>query len=97
MPVGRSGGRVVSSSVGGKGDGRADGRPHGLGHDQTGQIGHPTVQWESRRNVRNKHRQMCCARGCKEALLRLAKFGTEATHAQLVEGTSDFFAVESEA
>ena len=38
---------------------------------------------------------MCCARGCKEALLQLANFGTEASHAELVEGTSDFFAVES--
>ena len=64
---------------------------------EAGQIGHPTAQKENRRNARNKHRQMCCAHGCKEALLQLANFGTEASHAELVEGTPDNFAVEPKA
>ena len=101
--LGRAGGpRSTVGRADRRKNGRKNGRADGTGWNlikanEAGQIEHPTAQYESRRNARNKHREMCCARGCKEALLQLANFGTETCHAQLVEGTSDFFAVESKA
>ena len=79
---------LVSPSVGGKGDGRANGRSHGLGHDQS--QGSVADRTPDRAMGKSKERQEQTptdgARGCKEALLQLANFGTEASHPQMGGG-----------
>ena len=55
------------------------------------------MQGEIRRNARTRHQQVWCMRGGMWELLNLAKFGTEAGQAQLVEerGSTDDLSVES--
>ena len=88
-------GRAVPRSTVGRADsrkdgrknGRADGRSHGLGRDQSQGSGAdrtPPVMGKS--TERQEQTPTDGARGCKEALLRLANFGTEASHAQLGGG-----------
>ena len=51
-------------------NGRTDGRPHGLGHDQSQGCGAdrtPDRAMGKSKVRQEQHRQMFCARGCKEA------------------------------
>ena len=67
---------------------RTGGRSHGLGHDQS--QGSGADRTRDRAIGKSKERQEQTptdgARGCKEALLQLANFGTEASHPQLGGG-----------